>query len=611
MSVPSIPSPANLFLSPSLPAVGSSVTVAATWRPEQLVRALVVVAEARDEPLLEIGKERFRVISNRPLQPGQILDLRILETTPRLEAMVLNSKLQQHLAARLPALSRPLDWSGLLDRLQQPATAQQLQPAERAVVQQLHRLIDPAQGRFSVLQEKVDLLGSQLRLLGAGGEPSVRPPGTISSIMLPEGVAPAIFSSADQSRLAVQLLGRLQAQLVPLVELGGEKMAKEWQRTTGAILSRMSQDGDMRSMPALRAPEWIQALKLLRHHPGVTAQISQEAGRMLAQLQPAPFSTGAPQVVPRPSSPPVPAPPANTVMPPGPGAGAVAPPVIPPAQQEVNQGLLNLAQELRVLLGMGVDSPKSAVSLPVPLSPDLLGRIEGLTRQIHQLLTRDGVAPLLQQGLQLVAVQLHQLMVAPPSPARGEALGFLSQFFGLHLERELLLGKQKQALTNLKRTLLAMQQKTGEDFREPLSRIEVFQLCKARFAETQLQFLPLPLVGLSDGYLLAERRHADEQNAAQEQEADHVQLSLSLRLSSLGNMRVDLHYGPDQGLVVRLACEDHRKMEYVKKCEDELVDALSSVTLQQVHYSADACHPLRQLQQSLLPEQNTLLDTRV
>ncbi len=617
MTVPSIPSPANLFLLPSLPAVGSSVTVAATWRPEQLVRALVVAAEAREEPLLEIGKERFRVISNRPLQPGQILDLRILETTPRLEAMVLNNKLQQQLAVRLPALSRPLDWSGLLERLQRPATALQLQPAERAVVQQLHRLIDPAQGRFSVLQEKVDLLGSQLRLLGAGGEPSVRPPGTISAIMLPEGVAPAIFSSADQSRLAVQLLGRLQAQLVPLIELGGEKMAKEWQRTTGAILTRMSQDVDIRSMPALRSPEWIQALKLLRHHPGVTAQISQEAGRMLTQLQQSPFSAAPPL-----SSPPVPAPPASTVMPPGSGAATVAPPVVPPVvppvappvvppvQQEVNQGLLNLAQELRVLLGMGVDAPKSAVSLPVPLSPDLLGRIEGLTRQIHQLLTRDGVAPLLQQGLQLVAVQLHQLMVAPPSPARGEALGFLSQFFGLHLERELLLGKQKQALTNLKRTLMALQQRAGEDFRDPLSRIEVFQLCKARFAEAQLLFLPLPLVGLSDGYLLAERRHADEQDAAQEQEADHVKLSLSLRLSGLGNMRIDLHYDPDQGLVVRLACEDRRKMEYVKSCEEELIDALTSVKLQQVHYSADACHPLGQLQQSLLPGQSTLLDTR-
>ena len=607
MTVPSIPSPPNLFLLPAIPAVGSSATVAAALRPEQLVRALVVAAEAREEPLLEIGKERFRVISSRPLQPGRILDLRIVETSPRLEAVVLNNKLQQQLAQRLPALSRPLDWSGLLERLQRPETIQHLQPAERTVVQQLHQLLNPAQGRDSVLLEKVDLLGSQLRLLGAGVESSVRPAGPLPAPMLPAGVAPAVVASVDQSRLIVQLLGRLQAQLVPLVELGGDKMSRDWQRATADVLARIGQDTDIRSMPVLRAPEWIQALKLLRHHPGVTAQISQEAGRILTKLEQSAFSTRAPQTLPQPA--PLSAPTPNTMMPVNPGAGAVAVPIVPPVAQEVNQGLVTLAQELRGLLGLGVDAPKAAGSLPALLSPDLLGRIEGLTRQIHQLLTRDGVAPLLQQGLQLVAVQLQQLMMTPPTPARGETLGFLAQFFGLHLERELLLGKQKQALTNLKRTLLALQQKTGEDFREPLSRIEVFQLCKARFAETQLQFLPLPLVGLSDGYLLAERRKADEQDSAKE-ETDQVQLSLSLRLSGLGNLRVDLHFDPDQGLAVRLACEDQRKMEYVKKCEQELIDALTSVKLQQVHYSADARHPLGQLQQSLLPGQNTLLDTR-
>ncbi|MFO7766278.1 MAG: hypothetical protein R6V33_07585 [Pelovirga sp.] len=610
MTVAPIPSPPNLFLLPSVPAVGSSATVTAGLRPEQLVRALVVAAEAREEPLLEIGKERFRVISNRPLPPGRILDLRIVATEPRIEAVVLNNKLQQQLAQRLPALSRPLDWSGLLERLQQPETARHLQPAERTLVQQLQQLINPAQGRPVMLQANVDALGSQLRLLIAAGEPSGGAPGLMSAPMLPAGDAPALVASAEQSRLVAQLLGRLQAQLVPLVELGGEKMAKDWQRATGEIVTRLSQNIDIRSMPALRAPEWIQALKLLRQHPGVTAQISREAGRILAKLEATPFVTGAPQTAPLPSLPLLTAPPAAPAVSPDSGTGAVAPALAPARQQQVSQALLPLIQELRGLLGMGADAPKSAASVPLPLSPDVLGRIEGLTSQLHQLLSRDGVAPLLQQGLQLVAVQLQQLVMTPPTPARGEALGFVSQFFGLHLERELLLGKQKQALTNLKRTLLNLQQKTGEDFREPLNRIEAFQLCKARFAETQLQFLPLPLVGLSDGYLLAERRKADEHTDAKQKESDQVQLSLSVRLSSLGNMRVDLHFDPDQGLVVRLACEDQRRMEYMKNCEGELVDALTSVQLQQVHYSADARHPLGQLQQSLLPGQNTLLDTR-
>lgn len=611
MAVSSIPTPSNLFLLPSIPAVSSSATVAAALRPEQLVRALVVATEAKEQPLLEIAKERFRVISSRPLQPGQILDLRIVQTEPRLEAIVLNNRLQQHLAARLPALSQPLDWSGLLERLQQPATVHHLQSAEREIVQQLQQLIDPTQGRYSSLQEKLEGLAMQLRLLIADASSSARLPVSASLSLLPEGLAPAVVPSVEQSQLVARLLAHLQGQLVPLIQLGGEKMAKDWQRETGATITQMNQNIDIRSLPILKTPEWIQALKLLRHHPGVTQQISQEAGKILAKLDLLPPTVSMPAFQSQVLQPVSPA--ANYVVAP-PGFGFGVDPVVSPVgfagQQDIGRALMPLVQELKGLLGMGADTPKSPESLPSPLSADLLGRIEGLARQIHQLLARDGVAPLLQQGLQFVAVQLHQLMMAPMVPARGEALGFLSQFFGLHLERELLLGKQKQALNNLKRTLLTLQQKAGEDFRGPLNRIEAFQMCKARFADAQLQFLPLPMVGLGDGYLLAERRYAEEQEAAQQKDDQQIQLSLSLRLSGLGNMRVDLHYDPDQGLVVRLACENRRKMEYVKDCEQELVDAFSSMKLQQVHYSADARHPLKLLQQSLLPEQNTLLDTR-
>ncbi|MBD1401280.1 hypothetical protein [Pelovirga terrestris] len=608
MVITSIPSPANLFLFPALPTVSTASGVAAGLRPEQLVRALVVATEARDEVLLEIGKERFRPVGARPLQPGQVLDLRIVQTAPRLEALVVTNRLQEQLAVRLPVLSQPFDWSGLLARLQHPATFQHLRPAEQTLIHQLRQLLGPAPGAVAPLQERVDQLVAQLRGLRQDGEffgrpaalqSAAAPPGPVA---LPAPNSAALVATTEQSRLLVQLLGRLQAQLVPLVELGGERMSKDWQRATTEVFVQLRQYADIRSLPALRTPEWTQALQLLRHHPGVTEQIAEQATKLLEQLkQPTGTTLVAPTLVPS-------APQTSTAQLVAPNSPM--PLSLPPPQQDVYRALQPLLQELKTLLGVGSDAPRLTPALNAPLTPDLLGKIDGLTTQIHQLLTREGVAPLLQQGLQLVAIQLQQLTAAPPVPAQGEALGLLSQFFGLHLERELLLGKQKQALANLKQTLLTLQQKSGEDLREPLQRIELFQLCKARLSESQLQFLPLPLVGLSDGYLVAGRRETEEQEHSSQHQQKEVQISLSLRLSSLGSMRVDLTVLPDQGLVVRLACEDRHKMDYLKGCEEELTGALTQMKLRQIHYSADVRHPLNQLQQALLPHQTTLLDTR-
>lgn len=567
------------------------------------MRALVIATAAREDLLLEIGNERFRPVSSRPLQPGQVLDLRIIQTTPRLEAVVVNNHLQEQLAVRLPSLSQPFDWSGLLERLQHPELARHLPPADQALVNQLRQFLDPGQGRFIALRQQFDQLIVQLRLLLPELEsfkrPVTPPPLARASepFVVPPGSSPALMISVAQSRQIVQLLGRLQTQLVPLIELGGEKMSIDWQRATAEVFTQLRQYADAPSLPALRTPEWTQALQLLRNHPGVTEQISQQATKLLAQFETLPSAQLTPPNFWAADS-------LTTVA-------TIQLSQLPPPQQELYKVLQPLLRELKGLLGMGGAAPRSAAALNVSLAPDLLGRIEGLSGHIHQVLTREGIAPLLQQGLQLVAVQLQQLAMVPLIPARGEMLGFLSQLFGLHLERELLLGKQKQALANLKQTLLALQQKSGEDLREPLSRIELFQLCKVRLNEAQLQFLPLPMVGLSDGYLLAGHRQTEEQDEPGRKPQEEVQISLSLRLSSLGSMRVDLNLLPDQGLVVRLACEDRHKMEYLKGCEEELASVLTQMKLRQIHYSSDAQHPLKQLQQSLLPRQNTLLDTRV
>lgn len=605
MTILSTPPPPNLFLLPLVPSSGSATFVTPTLRPDQLVRATVIAGDAA-EPLLELGKERFRALSGRALQPGQVLDLRIVQVAPRLEALVLNNHLQERLAARLPSLSQPFDWFALLERLQQPQMAQQLQFADVEIVRQLQQLLAPAGGRFVSLREGIVQLVDQLRLLGLAGEGAPRPsPVPFPAVRSAENLPP-VAVSLEQSRLSVQLLGRLQAQLVPLVEQGGERMATDWQRATAELLVQVRQGLAGNSFPALRSPEWTQALQLLRQHPGVTAQISTEAGKILVQLAQVAAAVGAGRLgTPLPQ--PMPPAAAQLNLP----VDMAASERFLPVQQKVHEAVQRVAADVKALLGAGVDAPRSPQFVVAPLTPELLGRIEGLTERFYLLLTKEGLTPILQQSIQALTVQLQQLATVSRAPARGESLGLLSQFFGLHLERELLLGKQKQALANLKQSLLKLQQKTGEDFKEPLQRIEIFQLCKARFAETQLQFMPLPFVGLEHGYLLADRHAADrDETVAEKTSAGQTRLSLSLRLSALGNMRVDLQYDPDLGLVVQVACEDRGKMEYLKGCGDELKACLRDVKLQQVHYSADAQHPLKQLQQRLLPQQQTLLDTR-
>ncbi|MCK5912393.1 MAG: hypothetical protein KAG12_00840, partial [Desulfuromusa sp.] len=242
------------------------------------------------------------------------------------------------------------------------------------------------------------------------------------------------------------------------------------------------------------------------------------------------------------------------------------------------------------------------------IAPELLGRLEGLLSRLQQLPQVAGAASVLLPGFEAITSQLSQLVTQPPSTPQGGELGLLSQLFGFHLETELLQGKKKAALASLKLSLLNLQKELGEEVKEPLRRIELFQLCKAKLAEDQVQFLPLPFSELEEGYLLAEgRSEADNDSGSGE---SPLQLSLSLRLSALGNVRIDLLYEKD-GLHLRLAGEDRGKMRYLQSCTDELKESLQAIELQGVSFSADARLPARQLQERLLPDSAHMLDARI
>jgi hypothetical protein len=240
------------------------------------------------------------------------------------------------------------------------------------------------------------------------------------------------------------------------------------------------------------------------------------------------------------------------------------------------------------------------------LSPELLGRLEGLLDKLQQLPQGAQREQTFLPGLELITSQLTQLVQLGPQQPKGGQLGFLSQLFGFHLEAELLQGKTKDALASLKMSLLAMQKELGEEVKEPLRRMEMFQLCKAKLAEEQVQFLPLPFNELEEGFLLMNKPQPDEEETSDQP----LQLSLSLRLSALGSLRIDLLYDK-QGLNLRLACEDKEKMTYLQKHASELEDAIEAIPLQGVSFASDARVPVMQLLEQLLPDAPGILNDRV
>jgi len=266
----------------------------------------------------------------------------------------------------------------------------------------------------------------------------------------------------------------------------------------------------------------------------------------------------------------------------------------PPA--EVVEGISQLLSQVRQL-----QEEKGG------LTSDLTGRLEGLLDKLQQLSQPAEASYAALPELAAIATQLSQITQQAGIHPEGGQLGFLSQFFGFHLETELLNGKKKDALASLKLGLLSLRNELGEQAKEPLHRLEILQMCKSKLHEQQVQFLPLPFNELEEGYVLVEKQR--EQDAEDGAEAP-LQLSLSLRLSALGNLRIDMLY-EKHGLHLRVACEDQEKMRYLQDFREELEQAIETVPLQGVSFAADAQAPARQLLKRLLPEAAGMLDARI
>ncbi|NOY13698.1 MAG: hypothetical protein GXP51_08485 [Deltaproteobacteria bacterium] len=565
--------------------------------------------------------------------------LQVLQTRPELEFRIINDPLGGRLSQLLPLLTRPYDWIRLLDILRQQPRQQGVPQTTTQVYRQLQQLLQPNGPLPVAIESALASLPAQLQQL------SLSVANEQSRVDLPPQVVTegqgSIFSRADNSVPLdlSQLVRGLRNQQSQLSAVAGRPLPPAWHAETGKLLAPLLQNLPQVPVPLPGVNDLIAVLGEMRQQPNLPAQLTGELERLLLQLkvsggqelppvgkyadrEPAVPPTAAPVVTTTtpsavstrqamqtlPSSQPpqeLPVPPAGIASSPAAGYRSVAttgvvvqtlssPPPPPPA--EISAGLERLLTQIQ---------PEQNSS--GQLSAALLGRLEGLLDKLQQLSLTVPSGQTSLPGLELITRQLSQLIQPGAQQPKGEPLGFLSQLFGFHLEAELLNGKKKEALASLKLSLLTLKKELGDKVEEPLRRLEMFQLSKARLAEAQVQFLPLPFSELEEGYLLMEKRRQQDDGTA----ADlPLQLSLSLRLSALGNMRVDMLY-EKQGLHLRVACEDKEKKAYLQDHLTELKESIETVPLHGVSFSADARQPARELSARLLPDTLSMLDARI
>ncbi len=573
----------NLFTLPVAAATSRVEGQLLALSPAQLVRATVVEV-GLDRTVLEIGRQNYLAQSERELQVGQKLELQVLQTQPRLEVKVLNNFLNDKLSQTLPLLTRPFDWSQLVGQLRQYPEFGSPPLTTNPVYQQLQQLLGSATGTAVTLKGDIALIVAQLQQLAAG-----------SGINTDKGMAlPVAFMSApgqpvipgELSPVVTQLIKNLQNQLLHLPRHSGSLAAKNWYVETRNLLVPL-QSG--RPLPPLPAPQYHALRAVLgqfRQSPLISPQLLGEVERIMVQMERGLVQDLAPGGV-------------------AVGQKTAAIQNLPSAKVSATVADEPLRQQLSAEIKQLLGQLQPEAGQKQKIAPELLGKLEGLLVRLQQLPTASGKNTVAIPELATLVAQLNQVVEQQPSVPQGGKLGVLSQLFGFYLETELLRGKKKAALASLKLSLLNLQKEMGREVEEPLRRLELFQLCKAKLADEQVQFLPLPFNELEEGYLLAERNGDvnDEDNAP-------LQLSLSLRLSALGNIRIDMLYDGD-GLHLRLAAEGEEKMKYLQVCSPELKQSLQAVTLRGVSFSADAQPPTRQLQQRLLPESISMLDTRI
>lgn len=242
----------------------------------------------------------------------------------------------------------------------------------------------------------------------------------------------------------------------------------------------------------------------------------------------------------------------------------------------------------------------------------LEGKCE-LTSALQQLARHQGDEKLLpEKTLSKLLDFFAPFRAASPETLSGKDLQLLARHLGLTLEADLARGSSAVEPANLKSLLLSTEQ-AGSDHKSAgsekaeklLQKLELFQLCNLRLARQGASLLPLPLPFLDNGYLVAEKDAASDQ---EHQPARKVSLYLSLQ--GLGELRIDL-LQEAEGLFVRFTCDNGDKTQFLAEQEAELRNMLKALPLCSATYGNDQGPLQTDLIRRILAKGDELLNARI
>lgn len=291
----------------------------------------------------------------------------------------------------------------------------------------------------------------------------------------------------------------------------------------------------------------------------------------------------------------------------------------------------------RVLLEMGQQKVPAQTSLPLKAGQSLELQVVALTPQLQLQVVTDPLTARLGQVLHLLGGKWE---FVPPlrallAGAEGEELSSASREalqVWLGLQGEVVEKQEPAALRNLLLRLgldleavLARQEGTGEgtlkaallevlakgggEGREHAAQLvqtlELFQLAQVRLDQQGALLLPLPLPFLEQGFLVAEGG-----GEGAEGQTEPRRLALHLALQGLGDLRVDFYHS-EEGLLLRFACEGREQADFLAGFQGELRSALEQLPLTGLSFTTGVESPDKALIRRLLPEGQSVLDTRV
>jgi hypothetical protein len=194
----------------------------------------------------------------------------------------------------------------------------------------------------------------------------------------------------------------------------------------------------------------------------------------------------------------------------------------------------------------------------------------------------------------------------------GAVIKQLLEGVGLNLEHHLARGDKNSAAATLKAALLEIAHtfKNAELIatatNKVITTIELFQLTQLNANNDTFLIFPLPLPFIEAGYLRIEK---DGENSDTSDPED-FRFSLHLTMSDLGNINIDFSKTKNE-LMIRFRAESQEKMEFIEQFGSELVDAITDIPHVSIAFSKDATDPISDLVKQIVPEGQSMLDTKV